>query len=162
MKKPVLLLIACLAAVQGAFAWDFLWREGGANLATRSPDPFERMDREYRLEALPSSWVYAGDAWLTYVEYADEIWICRDGTIVPETPRPKTISKLALLLVLRELDKLDAFFSWLDVSGLRVYWDAAQIMTTDHPIFEQGFASIKAALEITDEQAEQIMERIAK
>lgn len=75
---------------------------------------------------------------------------------------PKTISKLDLLLVLRELNKLDAFFAWLEGSGLKPFWDAAQELSTDHPLYEQALASVQEALGLTDAERDAILEQIAK
>lgn len=156
--------LVCQALATPAFAaWDILWHDAqGRPCATRSADPFARLDRDYRTEALPSSWVLVGEEWLSTVEYEGETWLCRDGTIVPAVERPKTISKLDLLLVLRELDKTDAFFAWLDASGLREFWAAAQLLTTNHPLYAEALASVQEALGLTDEEAAAILARIAK
>lgn len=154
--------LAFLPLQNAAAAWDYLYRDVTGNCATRAQSPFAVTDRDYRVEPLPSAWVYVGDAWLSKVEYAGETWICRDGTIVPVTERPKVISKLDLLLVLRELGKLDAFFAWLEASGLKPFWDAAQLITTDHPLYEQALESVQEALGLTDEERDEILERIAK
>ena len=148
--------------INSAAAWDFLWRDATGNCATRSQNPFAVPVRAHRVESLPSAWVYVGDQWLSQVEYDGQTWICRDGTIVPVTERPKVISKLDLLLVLREMDKTAEFVAWLDQSGLRIYWDAAQLMTTDHPLYESALSSVQEALGLTDEEVEAVLERIAK
>ena len=163
MKKWILSLFVCFVAVQGAFAMDFLWRDGGTNLASRSSDPFARLDRVARVDALPVQWARVGDGFRIYVEWGGEEWTCKDGTMaVPPQDLPKTISKLDLLLVLREMGKLEQFSAWLDASGLRMFWDAAQLMTTDHPLYEQALGSVQEALQITDEQRDEILRRIAK
>jgi len=162
MKKWTTAVLALAALAGAAFGYDFLYMEGGKALATRSPDPFARLDRVARVETLPSAWVYVGDEWLAQVEYAGETWLCRDGTIVPVTERPKVISKLDLLLVLSEMGKLEAFFAWLEASGLKPFWDAAQLMTTDHPLYGQALESVQEALGVTDEERDEILERIAK
>ena len=154
--------LAFLPVQNAAAAWDYLYRDAAGNCATRAASPFARADREFRVEPLPASWVHVGDAWLSQVEYAGETWLCRDGTIVPATERPKTISKLDLLLVLREMGKLDAFFAWLEASGLKPFWDAAQLMTTDHPLYEDALESAQEALGVTDEERDELLERIAK
>lgn len=142
--------------------WDFLYRDSTGNCATRSLDPFAVPGRAYRVQPLPASWAFIGDSWISKVDYAGHMWFCRDGSIVPTGDRPKVISKLDLLLVLREMDKLAAFAAWLDASGLKPFWDAAQLLTTDHPLYEQALASAQEALGITDEQRDAILERIAK
>ena len=152
--------LAFLPVQNAAAAWDFLYRDATGNCATRSQSPFAVSDRAYRVAPLPSSWVLVGDSCLAQVEYAGEKWLCRDGTIVPAAERPKVISKLDLLLVLRELDKIDAFFAWLDASGLKPFWDAAQLLTTDHPLYEQSLASVQEALGISDEERDSILDRI--
>ena len=159
-----LLALSALAflPINSVAAWDFLYRDATGNCATRSQNPFAVPVRAHRVESLPSAWVYVGDEWLAQVEYAGETWLCRDGTIVPVTERPKVISKLDLLLVLREMGKTDVFVAWLDASGLRIYWDAAQLMTTDHPLYEQALESVQEALGLTDEERDEILERIAK
>jgi len=75
---------------------------------------------------------------------------------------PREISKLDLLLVLREMDKMDAFFAWLDAAGLHELWDAAQALTSDHPLYESALASVQEALGVSDEERDAILERIAK
>lgn len=163
MKKWLLLCAWLLVAFQAAFAWDFLWREGGANLATRSADPFARLDRVARVESLPVQWEREGEGFRFFVEWDGAEWTCRDGTMtVPAEELPKTISKLDLLLVLREMGKLDAFFAWLEASGLKPFWDAAQLMTTDHPLFGQALESVQEALGVTDEERDEILRRIAR
>lgn len=148
--------------INSAAAWDFLYRDAAGNCATRSQSPFAVSERAYRVEPLPSAWAYVGDEWLARVDYAGETWLCYDGTIVPATDRPQTISKLDLLLVLRDMGKTDEFVAWLDQCGLRIFWDAAQLMTTDHPLYEQALESVQEALGITDEERDEILERIAK
>ena len=96
MKRFVSIALAAIFALQ-AGAWDFLYHDASGNCATRSQSPFARLDREHRTEALESSWVLIGQDWFPAVEYAGETWLCRDGTIVPATERPKRISKLDLL-----------------------------------------------------------------
>ena len=134
-----------------------------AGTVSRSSDPFNAGDWTYRTENLPVQWIHDGDDFTIYVEYAGFRWVCVDGSIsIPEDERPKTISKLDLLLALRELDKTDDFFTWLELSGLKPYWDAAQVMATDHPLFEQGLATVKIALELSDEEVQDVLSRIAK
>jgi len=158
-----LFVCQALAIPSAHAAWDFLWHDAqGRACATRDADPFARLNREHRAESLESSWVLIGQEWFPAVEYAGETWVCRDGSIVPAIERPKTISKLDLLLVLRELDKVDAFFAWLDASGLREFWAAAQLLTTNHPLYAEALASVQEALGLTDEEAAAILARIAK
>lgn len=159
---PLLGLALLLTARIASADWDFLYRDATGNCVTRSQDPFAIPGRSYRLQPLPASWAFIGDSWISKVDYAGEIWLCRDGSILPTGERPKVISKLDLLLVLRELDKLAAFTAWLDASGLKPFWDAAQLLTTDHPLYEQALASVQEALGITDEERDAILERIAK
>ena len=122
MKSLVSCFLLLLSIAESSFAWDFLWRDGDENLATRSADPFARMDRVAREDNLPVKWERDGDKFRFFVEWGGEEWTCRDGSmIVPADELPKTISKLDLLLVLHELDKMDAFFAWLDASGLKPF-----------------------------------------
>lgn len=144
--------------------WDFLYfDENGNAKVTRNANPFFRLDRAFRVPELPAKWERDGDGFAFFVEYDGRRWDCDDGTIsAPKEELPKTISKLDLLLVLRELGKLDAFFAWLDASSLKPFWDAAQNMATDHPLYTQALASVQAALGISDEERDAILERIAK
>jgi hypothetical protein len=163
MKRLSAFILILLALATVAPAWDFLWREGGQNLATRSADPFARLDRVARLDDQPVRWAREGDGFRFFVVWCGEEWTCRDGTIQPSRDElPKTISKLDLLLVLREMDKTDEFVAWLDASGLRIFWDAAQDLATDHPLYEQALESVQEVLGLTDEEVEAVLERIAK
>lgn len=163
MKRLSAFVLILLSLATLSPAWDFLWRESGQNLATRSADPFARLDRVAREESLPVEWEREGDGFRFFVAWGGEEWTCRDGTMtVPSSELPKTISKLDLLLVLREMDKTGEFVTWLDASGLRIFWDAAQLMTTDHPLYEQALEGVQEALGLTDEEVEAVLERIAK
>jgi len=134
-----------------------------AGTVTRSSDPFAVPGWAYRVENLPAKWEKNGDSIAVYVEYAGSRWTCEDGSVsVPSDELPKVISKLDLLLVLRELEKVDLFFVWLDASGLKPYWDAAQVMSTDHPLFAQGVASVSEALGLSEEEVQAILSRIEK
>lgn len=142
--------------------YDFLLFDSTGNrTVTRDASPFRYSDFAHRVPALPAQWLLLGEEWFGAVSYAGKTWICRDGTIVPAEERPKRISKLDLLLVLRELDKIGSFFAWLEQSGLKHFWDAAQVMATNHPLFADALASAIVALEITPEEAAAIIERIA-
>jgi len=165
MKRLTVVVLALAVLSQAAVAWDFLYREGAERRATRSADPFARLEREGRVESLPVRWERKadGEGFLFFVEWDGAKWYCIDGTMsVPASELPYTISKLDLLLALRELDKMDAFFAWLEASGLKPFWDAAQIMATDHPLYEQALSSVQQALGLTDEERDAILEQIAK
>lgn len=161
MKKLLFVFFALCS--QMTFAHDFLFYDNGEFLATRNADPFARMDRVTRVDTLDTQWKRDVDGYRFYVVWHGQEWTCRDGSMtVPASELPKTISKLDLLLVLREMGKLDAFFAWLEASGLKPFWDAAQLMTTDHPLYEQALESVQEALGLTDEERDEILERIAK
>ena len=153
---------ALLVAAPARADWDFLWRDATGNCAARSQSPYARAEREYRVEPLAAAWVHDGDELYSQVEYAGETWICRDGSIVPNAPRPRIISKLDLLLALRELDKTAEFFAWLDASGLREFWNAAQVLATDHPLYNQALTSVQEALGLSDAERDAILESITK
>lgn len=161
--KRLLLSILLIAALD-ASAFDFLWHDAAGNAwATRSGDPFARLDREYRVDALPAQWARDGDGFRFFVVHAGEEWTCRDGTIRPlPSELPQVVSKLDLLLAIYDLGKFDVFMAWLDGSGLKPFWDAAQVMATDHPLYEQALASVQQALGLTDAEREAILEKIAK
>ena len=54
------------------------------------------------------------------------------------------------------------FLAWLDSSGLKPFWDAATVMTTIHPLYEQALSSVQEALGISDDERDEILARIAK
>lgn len=113
-------------------------------------------------ESLGAAGYYAVPA----VTVAVASWSLVDGRLVPEyappPERPKTISKLDLLLALNEMGKVDTFFAWLDASGLRVFWDAAQDLSTDHPLCEQALSGVQEALGLSDAEVAAVLARIAK
>lgn len=165
MRKLILSVLVVLAFLTPVFgAWDFLYQDlQGTPVATRSSDPFPGMEWEYRVESLPVQYERTSEGFQFYVEYAGKRWTCKDGSIyIPTVDLPKTISKLDLLLVLRELDKMDAFLTWLDASGLKVFFDQANILSTDHPLYEQALVSVQQALGLSDEELQAILARIAK
>jgi hypothetical protein len=143
--------------------WDFLYIRDFARRATRAKNPFQMVEREYRVEPLPVHWERVEEGFAFYVEYAGQRWYCTDGTItVPAEELPKTISKLELLMALNEMEKLPDFLAWLEASGLKPFFDQATILSTDHPLYESAVSSVQQALGLTDEEVQAVLARIAK
>lgn len=87
--------------------------------------------------------------------------------IVTPGPQPRTFSKLKLYAALAQAELWDALVAWLNTQtfeGINAYtaFMLAQDLVEDHPMFAQWLAAAKAALSVTDEQAEAILEAAAE
>jgi len=162
MKRLTLIVLLAFASVSQA--WDFLYvGSSGELLATRSSNPFAVLSRVHRAESLPVQWERNGDQFRFFVEYEGSKWYCEDGTMsVPASELPKIISKLDLLMAIQKIGKIPEFFAWLDSSGLRVFWDAAQNLSTDNPLYEEALHGACEALGLSEEEAMEILEQIYK
>lgn len=102
-------------------------------------------------------------------------WTEEDGKIVRlyvqvenPPPMPRTFSILRLETAIFQMGLTTAFDAFLDSQTvtnehgqtvpLRRFYDRANDLREDHPLFAQYFAAAKTALGITDEQAEAILE----
>lgn len=84
------------------------------------------------------------------------------GAIAIEEDAPRTFSQLGLYVALATRGLWDRLKTWLEgqtVNGVNAYvaFDKARDLREDHPLFQQWFAEAKAALGLTDEQAEAIL-----
>ena len=82
-------------------------------------------------------------------------------------PPPRTFSKLKLYAALAQAGLWDALVAWLNTQtfeGINAYtaFMLAQDLAEDHPMFAQWLALAKAALGVTDEQAEAILAAAAE
>lgn len=82
-------------------------------------------------------------------------------------PPPRTFSKLKLYAALAQMGLWDPLVAWLNTQtfeGVNAYtaFMLAQDLVEDHPMFEQWLAAAKAALGVTDEQAEAILAAAAE
>ena len=82
-------------------------------------------------------------------------------------PPPRTFSKLKFYAALAQMGLWDPLVAWLNTQtfeGVNAYtaFMLAQDLVEDHPMFEQWLAAAKAALSVTDEQAEAILAAAAE
>lgn len=82
-------------------------------------------------------------------------------------PPPRTFSKLKLYAAIAQAGLWDPLVAWLNTQtfeGINAYtaFMLAQDLVEDHPMFEQWLAAAKAALSVTDEQAEAILSAAAE
>ena len=80
----------------------------------------------------------------------------------PVPPPPRTFSKLKLYAALAKAGLWDALKSWLEsqnVDGVNAYtaFSLAQDLSESHPLFASWFAAAKAALGVSDADAEAML-----
>lgn len=82
--------------------------------------------------------------------------------IAVEEDAPRTFSKLKLYAALSKAGLWDALVTWLQAQtydGVNAYtaFTLAQELRDDHPLFNSWFAAAKAALGVSDADAEAIL-----
>ena len=83
--------------------------------------------------------------------------------VVNPPPAPRKFSKLKLYAALVEAGHWEHLEYWLKeqtIAGVNGYtaFSLAQDLSDDHPLFSSLYAAAKAALGVTDEEAERILE----
>ena len=85
-------------------------------------------------------------------------FVPRYRLVKDEPPAPKVYDKYNLLAALKEAGHLAAFLEMVDADAETLaFWNAAETLPEDDPLFKQVLGAAKTALELTDEQIAAIL-----
>ena len=76
-----------------------------------------------------------------------------------EPPMPRTFSKMKVIIALNGMGVWQAVRDYIVAADLYDLFLAAQDFREDDPYFKQGLESLKAKLDMTDEQIEEILKQ---
>lgn len=100
----------------------------------------------------PSGYHYVPDGWEVVDEEIHNKW-----KLVEDPHIPRTFSKMKIVAALTRMDAWEQTKEWIESQGLYDLYLAAQDFAEDNDYFDDGVKAIKDALQLTDEQVEEIL-----